>query len=153
MILIYTPEGGDKQEWKFSLGRVRVKEREQVELRTNMSWGTIKASLEEESTAALKGLLWMMLRRTHATYRWEDVDFCDEELTLVVEAEDYRRGRKEIEDHPALSRADKDQKIAFLDTLIAAREAVEAELAAEAAARGEVSEGKAQAPSDDTPTP
>lgn len=147
MILIYRPEGGDEQRFDFDLSRCRVKEREAVEKRTEMAWGAFKAGLAEENTTALRGLLWMMLRRVHPTYRWDDVDFSDEELTVVITAADYRRTRAEVEASTQLSQADKDEALAELDRRIADREEIEAVDPEQAG------EGKAQPPSGDTPTP
>lgn len=98
MKLIYTPEGGERQEWVYAPAKVRAGEAEMLERRTGMTWGDFNQQLARGSVLARRALLWHFLRRTHATLRFEDVDFALDELELQFDRAEWAHIRKAVEE-------------------------------------------------------
>lgn len=97
MKLIYTPEGGERQEWVYKPGKLRASDAELLERRTGMSWGDFNQTLARGSMLARRALLWHFLRQTHATLRFEDVDFALDELSLEFDRQEWAHIRREVE--------------------------------------------------------
>jgi hypothetical protein len=109
MFLVYTPEGGDEQQWHVRLGRLKTMEMEAIEKHTGLAYATeFKAQLIKGQTSARRALLWTMLRRQHPTLKYADVDFYDDELNL-------RRDRDEIAEEIAAVEGMSDQDISPAD--------------------------------------
>lgn len=108
MFLIYRPEGGTEQRWVFNPGRLRVQEMTAIERRTGLQYGgRFKQELMQGSTLARQALLWTMLRRTHHTLRFEDVDFYDDELLLVQDRDELAAEIEHLEADTTLPEADR----------------------------------------------
>jgi hypothetical protein len=98
MKLVYTPDGEAPQEWKYKPGRIRASDAELLERRTGMSWGDFNQQLARGSVLARRALLWYFLRQTHATLRFEDVDFALDELTLEFDRDEWAHIRRQVEE-------------------------------------------------------
>lgn len=86
MFLRYTPDGSDAREWALDLGKLRSMEIEQIERTTGLAYGTeFKQQLLKGSARARRALLWTLQRREHPTLKLDDVDFADDELTLIMD--------------------------------------------------------------------
>lgn len=97
MILIYKPDGQEQQQWLVQLGKLRVMETEAIEKRTGLAYGTeFKAELLKGATRARRALLWTYLRREHPALRFEDVDFCDDELELQMDRDELAESRARL---------------------------------------------------------
>jgi len=93
--LRYTPDGGDIQEWTVQLGRFRSQEIEQIERITGLDYGTeFKSRLLKGNGKARRALLWTLQRRDHPRIKFEDVDFADDELTLVMDRAELEETRE-----------------------------------------------------------
>ncbi|NJP33681.1 hypothetical protein [Micromonospora thermarum] len=115
MILVYTPEGQPEQRWDIQLGRLRCQETEAIERRTGMPYGSeYKQQLLQGQVLARRALLWTLLRRTHHTLRFEDVDFADEELELQFDRGEWQRIHDEVRDNPALDDEDRAARLALI---------------------------------------
>lgn len=94
MLVTYTPEDGDAQSWEFKPGRVRASEAEVIERRYGGTWDEFTAGVTAGNMRARRALLWALLRRDHATLRFEDTpDFYADEMTVqftVAELTDIR---------------------------------------------------------------
>lgn len=115
MILVYTPDGQPEQRWEIQLGRLRCQETEAIERRTGMPYGSeFKEKLLQGQVLARRALLWTLLRRTHHTIKFEDVDFADEELELQFDRGEWQRIHDEVRDNPALDDQDKTARLAMI---------------------------------------
>jgi hypothetical protein len=137
MRLVYSPEGGDRQEWQVDLGRMRVAECEAIERRTGMPYGTtFKEKLLQGNTTARRALLWTMQRRTHHNLRYEDVDFADVEVLLELDRDELQRAYDELRDNVGLDDDMRQFQLAMIGAEIA-------RLDADAEAGEQALEGKA----------
>lgn len=98
MKLIYTPDDGERQEWVYKPGKLRAGDAELLERRTNMSWGDFNQALARGSILPRRALLWYFLRQTHATLRFEDVDFALDELSLEFDRQEWAAIRQQVEE-------------------------------------------------------
>ncbi len=121
MRLVYTPEGQDEpQVWEFALGKLRSQEVEHIERLTGLSYGTeYKDRLLKGNMLARRALLFTLLRRQHPHYKFADVDFADEELTLEQNLDELLETRKVIETLPAIPEAERPAVLEALDQQIA----------------------------------
>lgn len=116
MYLIYTPEGQEEQRWVFQPGRLRTAEMIAIERRTGgLKYGTeFKDALMRGDTLARKALLWTLLRRTHHTISFDDVDFYDDELKLVLDRDELAAEIAALEEFAGVT---EDQRMAGLALL------------------------------------
>lgn len=115
MILKYSPEGQEPQEFQFKPGKLRVIEMEALQKKTGMPYGTqFKAKLLQGDAVARRALLWLMLRRQHPTYRWEDVDFADDELVLERDRDEVVEEIAEVEQFAGIPDEDREVALAVL---------------------------------------
>lgn len=99
MYLTYRPDGGEPQSWTVNLGKLRSLETEAIEKVTGLDYGTdFKQKLLKGNTLARRALLWTMLRRTHPTVRFGDVDFADDELQLQMDRQELTDVRQRLLD-------------------------------------------------------
>lgn len=152
MKLTFRPQNGDEQSWTIDLDQFRVAEREECERRSGLDWGPFKAALVRDKTSAIRALLFVLIRRTHPTYRWDDVDFCDDEVQVETTIADLEKGRAQIEATANLSTKDKAELLESVDQMIAEKVALDAEAIANGAVEP-VDEGKAPPPTSATSTP
>jgi hypothetical protein len=95
--LIYTPEGEPRQEWAYKPGQIRAGHAELLERRTGLPWGEFNQQLARGSVLCRRALLWHFLRQSHATLRFEDVDFGLDELTLEFDRDEWKHIREQVE--------------------------------------------------------
>lgn len=72
MIIVYTPEDGPEQ--TFNMREVLASEAKIVERTTDMRWGQIKVQAREDDPTALRGVIWILMKRADPTLRWSDFD-------------------------------------------------------------------------------
>lgn len=96
MFVIYKPEGQESQRLEFKPGKVRLDEMTKIERQYSREAGE-KASFESfvqdvraGHAAALRVLLFTLLRRTHATIRYEDVNPLYDEIDVQFHAAELR---------------------------------------------------------------
>lgn len=120
MILVYRPEGQEEQRWEFQLGRLRTAECEAIERRTGLDYDTeFREKLLKGNIRARRALLWTMLRRTHHTIRYEDVDFAAAEVVLEFDLGEYQAMRDELAKAPGVDDDQRAMALAVLDAEIA----------------------------------
>ncbi|MFY1669491.1 hypothetical protein ACN27G_05985 [Plantactinospora sp. WMMB334] len=104
MFLVYRPDGqDDEQRWEYVPGRMKSAEREACERRTGMTWEEFKVKVVQGSAVARRVLLWTFLRRQHHTLKFEDVDYCDDELQLLRTRDEIERELDELAKFEGLS--------------------------------------------------
>jgi hypothetical protein len=114
MKLKYTPDGAEAQLWDVQLGKLRSHESEAIEKRTGLHYGgDFKEALLKGGMLARRALLFTMLRRTHHTIRFDDVDFADDELELQFDLDEWRRMYAEVEASADLDDEVKAEKLAL----------------------------------------
>jgi hypothetical protein len=87
VFLKYHPAGQDEpQVWEFKLGAMRSVDIEAIERRTPWEFGgEFKQRLLKGSALARRALLWVLLRRTDAFLKFDDIEFADDEVTLEMD--------------------------------------------------------------------
>jgi len=92
---IYKPEGADAREWDFDPAKLHDVEAIEIEKRTGMTYVEFGQQFMKGSILARKALLFVLLKRTTPTLRWDavqftvgeiDVDFDTDEKAQIVEA-------------------------------------------------------------------
>lgn len=124
MRLVYHPEGQDEPTvWAINLGKLRSLELEAIERATGFNYGTeFRDRLLKGNGLARRALLWTFLRRQHATLKFTDVDFADEELTLEFDLDELREIRRTVAESPAVPEPERVAMLAEIDEQIAGLE-------------------------------
>jgi len=133
--LVYQPEGSEEPtRWPYNPRKLMSPEREQIERRTGMLYSEFTQAVVKGSSLCRRALLFVMLKRSHPTTKWDDVDFAWDELRLEYSQAEYDQMIEDAGDAPNLSGSERE---AVLDTLRAERETAFAD---------PEEEGKAQRP-------
>src|SRR5688572_33270830 len=103
MFIVYKPEGQESQRLEFKPGRCRYDEQAAIERAYARETGE-KASFLEflgdvrgGRAAALRVLLFTLLRRTHSTIRFEDVNPYGDEVELLYHRAELEELRDRME--------------------------------------------------------
>lgn len=76
MYFVYKPEGAEPKRWEFEPTKLMSPEAEAIERHTGMTYQQWTQAVRDGSMLALHGLLYVMLKRTEPTLKWESVQFC-----------------------------------------------------------------------------
>ena len=123
MYLVYTPEGSDEpQRWKYLPKKLMSAEREMLERRTGMNFTEFTQAVVKGNSVCRRALLFMYLKRSHPTTRYEDVDFAWDELTLEHSQGELLKMRETVADttpphllEAVLEKLDAEISAAFVD--------------------------------------
>ncbi|MFM9542327.1 hypothetical protein [Streptomyces turgidiscabies] len=72
MIIVYTPAGGEPEE--FDASTLRVSEVSIVQRTIDMKWEAIKDGLAEEDIDAMRGVAWVLKKRSQMSLRFAEFD-------------------------------------------------------------------------------
>lgn len=72
MIVVYTPKGGEPQHYDAS--SLKVSEASIVQRTVDMKWQEILAGLGEDDLDAMRGIVWVIKKRSEPSLRWGDFD-------------------------------------------------------------------------------
>ncbi|MGW3410241.1 hypothetical protein [Streptomyces sp. NPDC000888] len=72
MIVVYTPEDGEPQQYDAS--SLKVSEASIVQRTVDMKWQEILAGLEQDDLDAMRGIVWVIKKRSEPSLRWGDFD-------------------------------------------------------------------------------
>ncbi|MFE1925793.1 hypothetical protein ACFW91_24880 [Streptomyces asoensis] len=72
MIIVYTPSGGEPEHYDAST--LKVSEASIVQRTVDMKWAEITAGLESDDLEAMRGIVWVLKKRTNPSLRWGDFD-------------------------------------------------------------------------------
>ncbi|MFF7200523.1 hypothetical protein [Streptomyces sp. NPDC008141] len=72
MIIIYTPKGGEREE--FDVADLLTSEAAIVSRALDMKWADIAQGVEDEEPAALRGVVWILKKRHDPNLRFSDFD-------------------------------------------------------------------------------
>lgn len=93
MFLIYTPDGEEEQRLLYKPRRMMSAEREVLERRTGRDFSDFTTAVLSGNSLCRRALLWVLLKRTHPTLRFEDVDFAWDDLRLEYSKQEYQAMR------------------------------------------------------------
>lgn len=115
MYVIYKPSDGDEQVWEYDPNKLMCAEREVIEKRTGMRFADWTEEVVQGGSLARRALLYVMLKRTHPTIKWDDVDFAWDQLDVEFSREEFLEIRQAILDDDTVSTDEKTQALAGLD--------------------------------------
>jgi hypothetical protein len=98
--LVYQPAGSEEPtRWKYNPRKLMSAEREAIEKHTGMTFGEFTEAVMKASSIARRALLWVMLKRSHPTTKFGDVDFEWDELRLEFSKQEYAQMMRDAEDN------------------------------------------------------
>jgi hypothetical protein len=80
----YSPEDGDEQVFDYNPNKLLSAEREALESRTGKPFSDFAMGVLKGDALCRRALLHVLLKRKHPTLRFDDVDFCWDELTVEM---------------------------------------------------------------------
>lgn len=84
MKVTYTPENGEEQVFDYNPNKLLSAEREALETRTGKSFNDFAMGILRGNALCRRALLHVLLKRQHPTLRFDDVDFCWDELKVEM---------------------------------------------------------------------
>ncbi|WP_329187051.1 hypothetical protein [Actinacidiphila glaucinigra] len=96
MFLIYTPEDGEPQRFRYVPQKLMTAEREALERRSGQDFADFTKGVLNGNAVCRRALLWVLLKRQHPTLRYEDVDFAWDELELQYSKQEYELMRSNL---------------------------------------------------------
>lgn len=126
MKVVYTPEGGERQEWDFLPARIRESRAEMIERRYAKLIGEKSVPFEQfrmaalqDSASARRVLLWHLLSTIHPTVRIEDVDPLRGELKVTASKSELGELRTVLETTGGMDDEQRTIMLATIDAQIA----------------------------------
>ena len=89
MIVVYTPEGREPEHYDAS--SLRVSEAAIVQRTVDMKWQEILTGLEQDDLDAMRGIVWVIKKRTQPTLRFGEFDPGVTELTSRMDNKEIKR--------------------------------------------------------------
>ncbi len=89
MIIIYTPAGGEREEYDAS--SLRVSEASIVQRTIDMKWQAILAGLESDDLDAMRGVVWVIKKRSQPSLRFGEFDPGVTEMTSRMDRAEMER--------------------------------------------------------------
>ncbi|MGW7085013.1 hypothetical protein ACWGH2_16195 [Streptomyces sp. NPDC054871] len=100
MFIVYTPAGGAPEQ--YDAKTLRVSEVSIVQRTIDMKWAEIKQGLADEDLDAMRGIVWVLKKRTNPSLRWNDFDPGIAEMVSRMDNDEVR----EYVDHAVLLMAE-----------------------------------------------
>lgn len=85
MLIIYTPEGGERREWEYKPMKLRSNEAEAIERHTGWAYQEFGEQFMQGSVMARHALLFVLMRRTNPTLKYGDVSFALDEFDIDLD--------------------------------------------------------------------
>lgn len=89
MIILYTPDGGEPQH--FDASSLRVSEASIVQRTIDMKWQAILAGLESDDLDAMRGVVWVIKKRSQPSLRFGEFDPRVTEMTSRMDRSEMER--------------------------------------------------------------
>jgi hypothetical protein len=89
VIVVYTPEGGEPEQYDAS--SLRVSEAAIVQRTIDMKWQQVLSGLEEDDLDAMRGIVWVIKKRTQPALRFGEFDPGVTELTSRMDNKEIQR--------------------------------------------------------------
>lgn len=103
MRFVYKPEGAEPKSWEFNPNKLMNVEAETIEKHTGMTFGDWTQKVRGGSILAIHGLLYVMLKRSTPTLRWDDVQFCIDDIDFEIDDDDAEKAIANLEREQAES--------------------------------------------------
>lgn len=103
MRYVYTPEGAEPQSWEYDASRLLSPEAEAIERHTGWTFEEWQAQLGRGSMLAHHGLLFVLLKRSRPTLKWDEVVFSYSEVDFELDEDETREAIAALEAEPELS--------------------------------------------------
>ncbi len=97
MKFVYTPEGADPRSWDFDPNKLLNVEAEIIERHTGLTFAEVIENMSKGSMLALHGILFVLLKRSDPTLKWDSVQFSLSELDLDLDEDEAQAARAELE--------------------------------------------------------
>jgi hypothetical protein len=88
LIIVYTPRGGEPEHYDARL--LVVSEASIVARTVGMKWGDVKAGLQDEDLDAMRGVVWVLKKRTNPSLRFGDFDPGVEDMVTRLDEDEVR---------------------------------------------------------------
>ncbi|MFD4562116.1 hypothetical protein ACFWP5_48785 [Streptomyces sp. NPDC058469] len=88
MIIVYSPADGEKEE--FDASTLRVSEVSIVQRTVDMKWDEIKAGLANDDPEAMRGVAWVIKKRSNPPLRYADFDPSIDEIDTRLDKKEVR---------------------------------------------------------------
>ncbi|WP_406457122.1 hypothetical protein OH768_24960 [Streptomyces sp. NBC_01622] len=88
MIIVYSPADGEKEE--FDASTLRVSEVSIVQRTIDMKWDDIKAGLANDDPEAMRGVAWVIKKRSNPPLRYAEFDPGIEEIDTRLDKKEVR---------------------------------------------------------------
>ncbi|WP_262058516.1 hypothetical protein [Streptomyces sp. STR69] len=89
MIVIYTPKGGEPEQ--YDANSLKVSEASIVQRTVEMKWQEILTGLERDDLEAMRGIVWVIKKRSQLALRWGDFDPGVLEMTSRMDDDEIER--------------------------------------------------------------
>jgi hypothetical protein len=89
VIVVYTPDGGEPEHYDAS--SLKVSEAAIVQRTVNMKWQEILAGLEQDDLDAMRGIVWVIKKRTQPSLRFGEFDPGVTEMTSRMDNREVGR--------------------------------------------------------------
>ncbi|MFI7137191.1 hypothetical protein ACIBQ5_05310 [Streptomyces massasporeus] len=89
MIVVYTPEGGEPEHYDAS--SLKVSEAAIVQRTVDMKWQEILAGLEQDDLDAMRGIVWVIKKRSQPALRFGEFDPGVTEMTSRMDNKEIQR--------------------------------------------------------------
>ncbi|MFF5001698.1 hypothetical protein ACFY3G_02625 [Streptomyces phaeochromogenes] len=114
MFVVYTPKGGEPEQYDAST--LKVSEASIVQRTVDMKWQEILRGLEQDDLEAMRGIVWVMKKRSTPTLRFGDFDPGVNEMTTRMDKGEIERWIDNM-----LVMADEDLEWASVQAIVAER--------------------------------
>jgi hypothetical protein len=115
LIIIYAPEGGERQTWNLKEVRFMSSEAEAVERSTGLEWQEAKARVIKGSMLALRAIVWVLVKRDEPALRYGQFDPAENEIGVDFDTEEWAVVRDELANSPDLDDEQRALALAQLD--------------------------------------
>lgn len=123
MLFVYKPEGADPRKWEFDPTRLMSPEVEAIERHTGLTFEGWVEACGKGSFIALHGLLWVLLKRSSPTLKYDEVQFCMADLDFEMDEQERAEMRAELEAKPDRTPAEERVLAELIESGVEAAEA------------------------------
>lgn len=106
MRFVYQPEGADPKKFEFAPEKLMSPEAEAIERHTGMTYTDWNIAVSKGSMLALHGLLFVMLKRSDPTLKWDAVQFSLSELDFELDDEESAQALADLEEKAKVGELD-----------------------------------------------
>lgn len=110
MQFVYQPEGAEAKRWEFEPNKLMSPEAEAIERHTGLTFQEWGQAVTKGSILALHGLLFVLLKRSDPTLKWDAVQFCMDDLDFQLDDEETAQAIGNLESAAAVRELTADEQ-------------------------------------------